>query len=134
MAIHPDVPGLEVGIDVNGQNLPEYEDIDAEGGDTSKNAACIKYVESVSGATFGMSIRFDAAHYPFTEHDLACSFQIDGQAEYDCSFDKKIIHASGHKVSKGVSQTTRDGAINYPSLFSELDIGKTRNAVKDCGI
>jgi hypothetical protein len=51
MAIHPDVPGLVVSIDVGGQDLPEYDEEDA---DWLKPNTTTKYVETASGEPFGV--------------------------------------------------------------------------------
>ena len=57
MAILPSLPGLEVTVLVNGNALQEYDDADFD--ESNQNTREMsKYVASVAGAEFSISLRF----------------------------------------------------------------------------
>jgi hypothetical protein len=74
MAIHPDVPGLSVGIDVNGEDLPQYNTDEAD----EEKTVITKYVEAISGVEFGVSVRVDTTKFPFARSVIDFSIEFDG--------------------------------------------------------
>jgi len=75
MAIHPNTPGIEVGIEVADQRAVEYDDND----DSTPAGVCVKYIETVSGADFIITPRFDVTTFPFAQEAVSFMVRIDGE-------------------------------------------------------
>lgn len=122
MAIHPNVPGLTVSIDVAGQDLPEYD-----GGDTQAlpNNAVTKYIQAVSGAEFAISYRFDNSVFPFADHAIVAHIYCDGNSTGSYHFKPKTIHTGlrkliQHRVDSGVN----GDLVFRAMMFSDLTISE----------
>ncbi|KAJ8131207.1 hypothetical protein O1611_g2423 [Lasiodiplodia mahajangana] len=81
MAIHEDVPGIEVTVRCAGQALPEYEDPDDH--DNDDVAACplgTKYIECVDDTEFDVCIRVGPAYsWGYRHHVLKVATFVDGK-------------------------------------------------------
>ncbi|KAI7286123.1 hypothetical protein KC345_g1316 [Hortaea werneckii] len=124
MAVHPEVPGLTVSVDVDGQDLPEYEDEDAQ---DAQPEVVIKYVEAISGAEFKTSLRFDAQEFQHSEQTIVISVSCDGEFMCQKYFTPKHMASTrrqvmGHWVGMG-----RDGQqIKKAMMFSDLAISENQ--------
>lgn len=127
MAILPSEPGLEVTIQANGGNLPEFDvddallhESDRDEDDTPPEKKLKRYVEAPLGSTF--SIQFTLDHSFSTRPDVSIAVALDEKdvhvPHYSVSIDEET-----HKeiwVVKG-NQSVQNGR-NYIQLlqFSEL--------------
>lgn len=79
MAIIPDVPHVSVDIVVDGRPLPEY--LDKDDADSISSDSTTKYVECVSGSSFG--IRSDLTGMELRHlqrgHAISVGFYLDGE-------------------------------------------------------
>ena len=126
MAIHPDVSGLVVGVDVGGQNLPEYND-DGDVDDTPANTI-VKYVEAVSGAEFGVHVRFDTPAFRFAQDSISMAVYVDGQSGSGSEtwLSREDLAWGGRRVIKGaIHKTVTGGYEKRPMFFSELSISRS---------
>lgn len=82
MAILPLVPGIEVSIQVDGQNLTEYEDDEIDQVPAEANASnaqrVSRYVESVTGKEFSVAMTV-THHYLSTSPSITSEVYIDGK-------------------------------------------------------
>ncbi|KAK5697393.1 hypothetical protein LTR97_007531 [Elasticomyces elasticus] len=122
MAIHPDLPGLEITVDVNGQPLPEFDEHKSE---TYKTKAHVKYVEVVSGAEFGIGIKYDTSVFPFADNKIYINYLVDGehggeQGSVLCA--RTGLQYDHQWTFKGAVVRTAKGLVKHAMLFSELDI------------
>ncbi|KAH9876224.1 hypothetical protein J1614_004103 [Plenodomus biglobosus] len=118
MAILDAVPGLEVAIYSNNNELREYEDPSTD--KTSRKLGC--YIEAQSGATFEIRYSFKS---PFPEErTVAASISIDGEVMDEPLIRPcELFQSSGH-VSAGPI-TNRYGTWTVqPYRFSPLCIRK----------
>ncbi|KAI3343650.1 hypothetical protein F4824DRAFT_493903 [Ustulina deusta] len=84
MAVLDEVPGIEVTIQVNGQNATEYVDPHASDTDRDANLGCpvvSKYIESIDDAEFSIKMAIDDDTYAWDdiEHVLSAEVNIDGK-------------------------------------------------------
>ncbi|KAJ8119941.1 hypothetical protein ONZ43_g3218 [Nemania bipapillata] len=81
MAIHEDVPGIEVAVRCNEQPLREFED--PHGHDNDGMALCpsaVKYIECVDDAEFDINIRIDSTYlWGYRDHILVATTYVDGK-------------------------------------------------------
>ena len=66
MAIIDGCPGIVITVEVAGQDLPEYVNVDEARSWTISNA----YVEALSNAEFAIAVRFDPAHFPYQQDHI----------------------------------------------------------------
>lgn len=122
MAIHPNVPGLVVTVDVDGQDLPELDDGDVDS--TSTEACVVKYIEPVSGAEFGLAFRFDSTAC-LLEHDaVGFDIHVDGVRAKVVSYCRKDRRRHRRYISRCARRHTEEGRVRQALLFSELSIGR----------
>ncbi|KAK3622868.1 hypothetical protein LTR56_008978 [Elasticomyces elasticus] len=121
MAIHPDLPGLDVTIDVNYEPLPEFDEHQA---DRSNSTACVKYVELVPGAEFGIATQLDPEIFPFADKCIYVEWVVDGEHHNHIRYhlDFCPIQPEIRRVNHGVVVGTPKGLVQYAMLFSELKI------------
>ncbi|KAI7321151.1 hypothetical protein KC326_g2385 [Hortaea werneckii] len=75
MAIHPEVPGLTVCIEVDRRDLPEY---DGEDGQDTSPGIVTKHIEAISGATFNISVRFNPGIFQYANQAVVVTVNCDG--------------------------------------------------------
>ncbi|KAF2771369.1 hypothetical protein EJ03DRAFT_373086 [Teratosphaeria nubilosa] len=119
MAVHPNAPGLFVGIDVNGWDLPQYDGTDE---DEQKSTTIIKYVEAITGAEFGISSRIDSSVFPFTQDSVRLDIDYDGNLSSRRHFRAMDVARAGRRVTAGATYNTVDGMMRRPMLFAELTL------------
>lgn len=80
MAIHEDVPGIEVTVRCHKQPLRELEDPSAHDDDASVCPTTSKYVECMDDTEFDISIRVGTNYnWGYRDHVLVPSIYIDGK-------------------------------------------------------
>ncbi|KAK5737366.1 hypothetical protein LTR17_006783 [Elasticomyces elasticus] len=121
--IHPDLPGLVVTIDVADQDLPEYDEDEADNG---SSGSCVKYVEAVSGAEFGIAVRFDSTTFPLANDKISLCFYIDGQDAGRRRFDPAHIRQRNRTIKKGALNNTAAGLVSQAMMFTELTINEDK--------
>ncbi|KAI1296315.1 hypothetical protein F5Y03DRAFT_398843 [Xylaria venustula] len=84
MAIHDDVPGIEVTVRCDKLPLPEFDDPNAHVDDDDDASPCpstTKYIECVDDAEFDISIAVDSDyHWGYRDHILVAKTYIDGES------------------------------------------------------
>ncbi|TKA73742.1 hypothetical protein B0A55_05459 [Friedmanniomyces simplex] len=120
MAIHPDLPGLEVTVDVGDEDLLEYDDDDEI--DHANPPTLVKHVEAVSGAEFGFAFRFDSEVYPFADNSLAIRYFVDGRNEGGLTYQPRQIRQSRRHIIRGTVRGKGNGRVLQAMMFSELSI------------
>jgi hypothetical protein len=121
MAIHPNLPGLVVGIDVNGQDLPEFNDDE----DKAKDGVCVKYIEAASGQAFGISFRFDLSGFNIKDGVVNFNVCADGQPLFKDWFHRSDIQTDERYVDKEAYYSNEIGTFTAPMLFGALNIRKS---------
>ncbi|KAK5724960.1 hypothetical protein LTR17_013345 [Elasticomyces elasticus] len=120
MAIHPDLPGLEVTIDVKGQPLPEFDEHKSE---IYKTDACVKYIEAVSRAEFGIGTQINTKIFPFSDNIIYLEYKVDGEHGTEYQFDPiRGVQYGYRRVSRGAVIETAKGFVQHAMLFSELEV------------
>ncbi|KAI0426528.1 hypothetical protein F5Y09DRAFT_345625 [Xylaria sp. FL1042] len=81
MAIHPDVPGIEVTVRCHGQPLDELEDPDVHDNDDAVARPSVrKYIECVDDTEFDIFVAVDSRYdWNYRNHILVSNVYIDGQ-------------------------------------------------------
>lgn len=127
MAILPSEPGLEVTIQANGGNLPEFDvddtllhENDRDQDDTPPEKKLKRYVEALLGSTFSIQFVLDDSFSARPDVSIAVALDEKDIHVPHCSIS---INEETHKeiwVVKG-NQSTQNGK-NYIQLlqFSEL--------------
>ncbi|KAK3637232.1 hypothetical protein LTR56_013770 [Elasticomyces elasticus] len=126
--IHPDLPGVVVTLDVASQDLPEYDEDDI---DNIPSRTCVKYVEAISGAEFGIAIRFDGEQLTHINDRLLLRVQFDGRSAGGRSFDTRQMRQPTRFTKQGVVSNTGDGRVVQAMMFSELTINE---GIPDAGL
>ncbi|KAJ9623096.1 hypothetical protein H2203_006029 [Taxawa tesnikishii (nom. ined.)] len=123
MAISDALPGVEVAVTVNGNDLKEYEDpeIDAE------SRTVTRYIEAVSDQRFGIRIKIPKG-FEYRGDCLAFRITIDGIKTGGPGFGK-------HKTESGDFHTTRMGkptGVNeiQPYTFAALEFAASGHATE----
>ncbi|KAI1469458.1 uncharacterized protein F4812DRAFT_470407 [Daldinia caldariorum] len=84
MAILRDVPGIQVTVQVAGNDAIEYEDPDASEGGETRDATCptsIKYIECVDEAEFAIKLRVDDTYqWGHKNNALMTHLRLDGKS------------------------------------------------------
>ncbi|RMX82984.1 hypothetical protein D0869_05652 [Hortaea werneckii] len=118
MAIHPNVPGLTVGIDVAGQDRPEHDGDDTQ--DSSSNTAT-KYIEAVSGAEFAISYRLDTNVFAFAGHAMSISVYCDGDPAGRTLVPPNVtISGTRNSIRHHIQESINGDLIRRPMMFSDL--------------
>ncbi|RMX92283.1 hypothetical protein D0867_14643 [Hortaea werneckii] len=118
MAIHPNVPGLTVSIDVAGQDLPEYNGDDAQ--DPSSNTVT-KYIEAVSGAEFAISYRLHTNVFAFAGHAMSISVYCDGDPAGRTLVPPNVtISGTRNSIRHHIQESINGDLIRRPMMFSGL--------------
>ncbi|RMZ05218.1 hypothetical protein D0860_06047 [Hortaea werneckii] len=118
MAIHPDVPGLTVSIDVAGQDLPGYDGDDSQ--DASSNIVT-KYIEAVSGAKFAVSFRCDDNTFAFVDQAMVVDVSCDGEGTSQMLLRPNTLVSGLRKFVGHHVQHRMDGDLVYRAMmFSDL--------------
>ncbi|KAF1987906.1 hypothetical protein K402DRAFT_36582 [Aulographum hederae CBS 113979] len=85
MAIHDDVPGLEVYVCVDGEPLQEYDGANVRAGSAGDDSV-VTFIEAVPGAEF--KVRLDIRRkFIYTRHGLDATVCLDGE-DMDQPFTK----------------------------------------------
>jgi len=116
MAIHPELPGLEVKVCVQGQPLQEYDDDKIPEPNTTT-----KYIEASSNNAFTVMATFAP---PFTtRYDVRMYLYIDGVI-----MDKRFLPRGGlfTKPLQMVYHRSYQGeeCVRQQFIFAKLNIGK----------
>ncbi|KAK4895147.1 hypothetical protein LTR27_006753 [Elasticomyces elasticus] len=120
--IHPKLPGLVVTIDVADQDLPEYNEDETDSG---SSGACVKFVEAVSGAEFGIAVRFDTESFPLANDSISLCFDIDGQSAGKRRYDPADMRRN-RMITKRAIHNTAAGLVSRAMMFSELTINEDK--------
>ncbi|KAK4549810.1 hypothetical protein LTR36_005111 [Oleoguttula mirabilis] len=121
MAILTDVPGLVVTLDVADQDLPEYDDHDAE--ETPPHTAT-KYVEVHSGAHFGVARRYTSTTFPHSDDYIKTELWMDGKRICNSTDSPYTIARGQRSVMVSLSTTHGDRRYSQKFAFAELDINE----------
>ncbi|RMZ00709.1 hypothetical protein D0862_06624 [Hortaea werneckii] len=122
MAIHPEVPGLAVGIDVAGQDLTEYDDEDAQ---EDSPGVITKHIEAVSGAQFRISVRFDVKKFQYADQPIVVSMAADGEFTSRRCFTTSNMASNQRYLTGSWVGTGRNGQrIKRDLIFSDLIINE----------
>ncbi|KAI6800849.1 hypothetical protein KC363_g3908 [Hortaea werneckii] len=118
MAIHPNVPGLTVSIDVAGQDLPEYDGGEAQ---EASSTTVVKYIEAISGAEFAIAYRFDANVFAFADNAIVAFISCDGDGTSRQFFKPNTMFS----VQRGLFRYRIDRGMNgdlvhRAMMFSDL--------------
>ncbi|KAI0202978.1 hypothetical protein F4808DRAFT_418707 [Astrocystis sublimbata] len=81
MAIHCDVPGVEVTVHCNNQPLQEFRNPDAhDDDDNAAHPVVTKYIECINDANFVVKLRVSPEYeWGYRNHILSFSVQVDGK-------------------------------------------------------
>lgn len=113
----PTLPGLEIALSVNREDLQEYDEADA---DDTENGA-VRFVEAVSGANFTVEFRTDI-RFAYRNDDLELRISLDG-----VHAEALVFYAPKLGVTKTVTgrMEFRNGqAFNRRFTFAELNTSK----------
>ncbi|KAI1252145.1 hypothetical protein MGN70_006718 [Eutypa lata] len=112
MAILDDVPGIEVAVQINGQDVVEYDDPDA----SELDAPCptsSKYIECIDDAVFAIRCRA-TSHYKwgYKNHSLHFRAMADGFDDSKPERVKEDIKAAEHLglIEISVYRTINNGS------------------------
>ncbi|TGJ85624.1 hypothetical protein E0Z10_g3169 [Xylaria hypoxylon] len=133
MAVIDQVPGIEVTIQVDGENATEYVDPHAPDSDLDANHECpiiTKYIESIDDTKFSVKVAIDDDAYAWDdiEHCLSSSIVIDGNYVGDGLIEmgqKEVIFKGNGIYSKQFQQWYR-----MEFKFSAISIVEDRNAAR----
>lgn len=81
MAVLDEVPGIEVTIQIDGQNVTEYYDPHASNSDSEDDSGCpvvSKYIEAIDDAEFSIRMAIDDDVYAWDCHYLFATTNVDG--------------------------------------------------------
>ncbi|TKA68521.1 hypothetical protein B0A55_08169 [Friedmanniomyces simplex] len=121
MAIHPCLPGMVVNVNVNHQNLPEYDDDETV---EAYPTACVKYIEAISGARFHLAFRFDAEIFPHVDSNVSVEVTLDCGAGCETCCEPRHIRQPSYKLIEWAVRGTRNGLVKQAMVFSELTISE----------
>lgn len=120
MAIHPEVPGLTVCIEVDRRDLPEY---DGEDGQDTSPGIVTKHIEAISGATFNISVRFNPGIFQYANQAVVVTVNCDGHPMSQTEFWAGYIHSHRSSLIGYWVGTGRDGQrVERELVFSDLTI------------
>ncbi|KAK5702231.1 hypothetical protein LTR17_022506 [Elasticomyces elasticus] len=119
--IHPDLPGVVVTLVVDSQDLPEYDEDDD---DNVPLHTCVKYVEAVSGAEFGVAVRFDPSKLEHPDDTVATRVSFDGQSAGTTFYASVCTRQPRRWFIRGAICDTPQGRASQAMMFSELTINE----------
>ena len=122
MAIHTEVPGLVVTVNVNGRDLPEYDD-GSQASVQSTWPFTIKYVEATTGARFGIVAQF-TPEYEHQDEDHIITVAIDGKYLGWAPVRRDRIQAHERVGFGGVRETVNGVDEAYGFIMGEIATGK----------
>lgn len=119
------VPGLEIALRVNLQDLKEYEDAEGEvAGQDGRNNAAVRYVEAVSGANFSVEFRTDR-RFTYRNADLEMSVYLDGVfAEGQVYYARPTHGGHNDKTVSGRADTENGQFLFRRFAFADLETSK----------
>ncbi|KAI1074505.1 hypothetical protein F5B20DRAFT_563534 [Whalleya microplaca] len=80
MAILEDVPGVQVTVEINGQDVREYNDPDASESGPADCPTSYKYIECIDDAEFSVKARISEDYeWGYKDHSLATRLYVDGK-------------------------------------------------------
>lgn len=111
----PTVPGLEIALSVNGQDLHEYDDeADADG------AEYTRYVEAVPGANFAIQFRPDR-RFQYSHNTLELKVYLDGVSTQGKVYSPKA-RTGGHTAHTVTGKTEQIGGRGFRRKFAFADL------------
>lgn len=129
MAILDEVPGIKVTVQVDGQDLTEFDDPHAADSDFKVDYECpvvSKYIESIEDAEFSIKLAIDHDVYAWGRRFR--SRCLIGHAEIDGSWiDSPIIHA-------GDEDQVIDGLRSYSEASKEWYLRKLKFSMTSQGV
>lgn len=125
MAVLPEIPGLEVTVQVKKSNLPEF-DIPINNNKPVPSEVT-KYIQSAAGSTFRLKWELKK-DFLYSENDIALDVYLDGSGVVCKSLNKRFLRSLNrapvcHYV-KGAESFTGKEWIRREFIFSELTVGK----------
>lgn len=107
MAVIDDVPGIKVTVQINGQDVVEYDDPDASELNATRPTSS-KYIECIDDAEFAVQHHVtDKYKWGYKDHYLNFKVSADGSPLRGKCFREKDI-ASGHCIQKTTGQSYTD--------------------------
>ena len=123
MAILTEVAGIIATIEVNGQDLPEFDAVDETTNatpSTSPGPSTTKYIEATSNARFALITRF-TKDYPYPEDDLILRLYLDGQFVAWKAFTPREIRRRSRKILNRTCR--RHGERVFVQFFEMSEVG-----------
>ncbi|KAK5134231.1 hypothetical protein LTR08_006774 [Meristemomyces frigidus] len=122
MAILPGAPGISCTIQVNGEDLPEYDDDDAEE-QPAHTATTTRYIEAVTGANFEIATRFSRT-FAQRKEGVGIWFYMDGQRIRSIDYKShEITNGKPRNMAKASAmEGGREGVKRFK--FAELKISE----------
>ncbi|KAK5005815.1 hypothetical protein LTR60_006144 [Cryomyces antarcticus] len=118
MAILEDVPGIEVAITVNGNDLKEYEEDDI----VNEPKTVTKYIEATSGVNFG--IRYSVARrFPMKGDCITFSMYLDNEKCGSSVVTKASVNTSSSQHCK-YGRNEADSKLRR-FMFAALETGSS---------
>jgi hypothetical protein len=105
MAIAEQHPGLEAGIDINGQRAVEYDDDDDDDEDTTPNTVS-KYIEAHSGAEFKIRYRFGNDF--LAPHGLIAKAYLDAKHADSIVLRQELFYGRKYRATDMYIRGTRE--------------------------
>lgn len=119
MAIHPEFPGVEVTIEVDGVALREY----ASDEDQQPQVTTTCYVESQAGKNFIVMLKFPEDFAQMQQSDIEAILTVDGQR-----MRSLVIHGAkngrGQKSWDGVRDKEGETCLLRKFMFAPLNMGE----------
>lgn len=131
MAVHPEYPGLEVDIVVDGVPLKEHPP-PADFDETIYPWTIIRYIEATPGAKFGVRYRSDPS-FKYCQSSIRRAICIDGV------IDRIVMHwGPGNTnailcIEDGVETRINRQLMKQDFVFGTLDTGKCDSSYFDKG-
>jgi hypothetical protein len=125
MAVLPWCPGLNVEILVDGQPLPEYDDMDDS--PTHPNRIT-KYIEAQPGAEFVTRAIFDG-EFRFPASDIEIGVEIDGKSPGGTRthfYEEDFYRSEGVKVD---GYSVLHSTVFHKFRFAAINVGKKSNVL-----
>ena len=121
MAVLTDIPGLAVGAVSNGYSLREYDDEERE----TSPFYTSKYVESTSGESFALGLRFDDI-FRFLHGNFCVSLFVDGQGVCERWLTPACIAESKDHVLEYAIKDSVSGFVHQTLHFEKLPMSMLR--------
>lgn len=119
--------GIEVTIEVDGQPLQEYDEID-EGGHPNDSLPLLmsKYVEATSGARFAIRAVVPKSFKALSDA-LSFKYYLDGshvEDELMTMRPSELKRNIWEEVTEGSSKESKTGCVLRPFIFNEIQCSK----------